>query len=344
VRATCVVAMAVGAVLASAGCAAEQPAASPGTPSGTTAGPTPAHTAVPPGYRQVTFHGLAIGVPTSWPVNATHCGQPVRDTVILPGAVPACGVARVPSATSVEFVDDQQVNLASTLTQASSSGFALAGERATRLTGRLGRLFVIAVAVRVLSAQVIVTSPRLDLARSLAATLTITDSDSNGCPSRATNTSVLPKGSKPSRSGAADALIPPTPNRLTVCRYVAALLEQSGSLDARHRVAFIAALNGLPRGLSRANTDTYLPELCRRPSTDPGTLTGPSATDGEAYVVTATYDTGPNVTVIARLNLCGDLGASNGTRTGQRTDALVNQLVGAAGNSEGWSGAIHPAP
>lgn len=189
-----------------------------------------------------------------------------------------------------------------------------------------------------------ITSKHLDLARSLAATLTITDTDSSGCPTRATNTSVLPKGGKPSRAGAADALIPPTRNRITVCRYVATLLEQSSSLDARHRVAFIAALNGLPRGLSRANTDTCLPELCRRPSTDPGSSNGPTATDGEAYVITATYDMGPTVTVIARLNLCGDLGASNGTRTGQRTDDLVDQLIGAAGNSQGWSGSIHTAP
>jgi hypothetical protein len=59
--------------------------------------------------------------------------------------------------------------------------------------------------------------------------------------------------------------------------------------------------------------------------------------------VTATYDTGPDVVVLARLGQCGDLGASNGTRTGQRTDALAAQLVSAAGESVGYPGAVGPA-
>ena len=47
--------------------------------------------------------------------------------------------------------------------------------------------------------------------------------------------------------------------------------------------------------------------------------------------------------MLVRLGLCGDLGASNGTRTGQLTQALAERLVAAAGNSQGWPGDVRPA-
>jgi hypothetical protein len=340
--ATRVVTVAAGAAFVCMGCAAEPAGGPAGAPTDTIAVATPPRTVAPPGYRQVDFHGLAIDVPSNWPLNARRCGQPVRDTVMLPGPVPACAGPRPASVTSVEFVEDQLAGLRGTLTGVKASTFSLDGERAIRLTGRRDRTFVVSVTVPAASAQVVITSPRRTLARSLAAALTITEVDSNGCPAHAANTSVVPTGTRPSRPGAADALLPATPSQITVCRYLATLIEQSTSLDAAQRASFVAALNDLPQGLSRTDTDTYLPELCRTPPTSAGSFSELDASDSEAYLVIAKYDTGPNVTVIARLNLCGDLGASNGTRTGQRIDSLVDQLISAAGNSQGWSGAIHP--
>jgi hypothetical protein len=268
----------------------------------------------------------------------------MRDTVILPGAVASCAIPRPASVTSVEFVEDQFRGLDGTLIEPETSTFTVAGERATRLVGQRDGTFVIAVTVRAVSAQVVIMSPRRDFAQSLAAMLTITNADSNGCPVHASNASILPTGRKPSRAGAADALIPGMPSQVTACQYLATLIEPSSRLDAPHRGAFVAALDALPRGLSRTDTNAYLPVPCRRPGTAEGSLTGQDAMDSEAYVVIADYETGPAVIVVARLGVCGDLGASNGTRTGQRTDALADQFTAAAGNSEGYSGAIHPAP
>ena len=337
------VAVGVGVLVAVAGCASK-PTGSPSDPpahSGTEQPAAPIK--APPGTRQVTFHGLAIDVPTTWGLKATRCGQPLRDTVILPGAVAACGVTRVPKVTSVEFVERQVPDLRSTLTDAQSSTFVLDGQPATRLVGRRDGMVVIAVTVPSASAQVVITSPRRALAQSLAATLAITDADSNGCPAHAPNTSALPTGERVSRSGAADALIPGTPRHVTVCRYLATLIEQSTRLDAPHRATFVAALNALPAGLSRADPRTYVPEICRQPPTSAGSVAELTAMDSEAYLVTATYDTGPDVVVVARLGQCGDLGASNGTRTGQRTDVLAEQLTSAAGESVGYPGEVRPA-
>lgn len=49
---------------------------------------------VPASQKRMVFHGLAIDVPAGWPLNATQCGAPIKDTVILPGLVPACLLAR----------------------------------------------------------------------------------------------------------------------------------------------------------------------------------------------------------------------------------------------------------
>jgi hypothetical protein len=337
------VAVGVGVLVAVAGCAS-RPIGSPNDPparSGTEQPAAPLQ--APPGRRPVTFHGLAIDVPTTWGLNATRCGGPLRDTVILPGAVAACGVTRVPKVTSVEFVERQVPDLRSTLTDARSSTFVLDGQPATRLVGRRDGLVVIAVTVPSVSAQVVITSPKSALAQSLAATLTITAADANGCPTHAPNTSALPTRERASRSGAADSLIPGTPRQVTVCRYLATLIEQSTRLDARHRATFVATLNALPAGLSRADPKTYVPEICRQPATSAGSVDDLTAMDSEAYLVTATYETGPDVVVLVRLGQCGDLGASNGTRTGQRTDALAEQLVSAAGESVGYPGAVGPA-
>lgn len=224
-----------------------------------------------PGYRQVDFHGLAIDVQSTWPLDATQCGHPVRDTVVLPGPVPACAGPRFASVSSVEFVEDQFAGLRGTLTGVETGTFSLDGERATRLTGRRDT-FVVAVIVPAVLAQVVISSPSRALARSRAATLTLTGVDSNGCPSRAANTSVVPTGSRPSRPGAADVLIPATPSQIAVCRYVATRIEQSTNLNTGRRASFVAALNALPQGLSRTDINTYLPELCRTPPTSAGSF------------------------------------------------------------------------
>lgn len=50
--------------------------------------------------------------------------------------------------------------------------------------------------------------------------------------------------------------------------------------------------------------------------------------------ITATYPRGNPVTVWLRFGTCGALGASNGTRTGQRTWALVATVAALVGGSD----------
>jgi hypothetical protein len=294
----------------------------------------------PAGDQQIVFHGLAIDVPQSWPLNAMRCGQPIRDTVVLPGPVDLCGSTGPPPAfTSVQFGEGGLDGPPGTLTEHAGET-SVAGETATRASGWSSTLYVIAVTVPALSASVTISSPAQATAEALAATLTVVDRDSNGCQAHASNVSALPTGESPIRPGAQESLIPGTPMGLTVCRYVRGLVEQSSSLDAQARESLLDVVNSLPEGLSRADPKDYLPELCSG-SPSSSTLNG-HLMDSEAYVIRADYASGPSVTVVVRLGLCGDLGASNGTRTGQRQDSLLEPLLRAAGETVGIPGKVLP--
>jgi hypothetical protein len=58
----------------------------------------------PTGYRFVGLGHAAIAVPTDWGTNATRCGTPIKNTVIIDVfAVDACAVAPKPAVDSVEL-------------------------------------------------------------------------------------------------------------------------------------------------------------------------------------------------------------------------------------------------
>lgn len=336
------------AQLSSSGGHRAGPAAGTGAPTWQS---VPAHSAgtppppPPAGQQQIVFHGLAIEVPARWPLNATSCGTPQRDTVVLPGAVPACLSASHPSVTSVEFFEDQFGGLAGTLTDARATSASVAGRPATRLTGQRAQpphLQVVAISVPALFAQVVISSPKRSTADDLAATLTVVGADQNGCSAQDRGLGELPTGRPPARLGAGQQLLPGTPTGITVCRYVGGLIEQSTTLDASARAALVSLLNGLPPGVSRTDPTTYLPSLCREPATAPGSVSGDTAGDSEAYLIRASYGSGPDVDVVVRLGWCGDLGASNGTRTAQRTMALGEAVAKLAGESVGFPGDVRP--
>ena len=318
-----------------------------GTDAPSGAGTGPSSAAVVPvaaGDRLVVFHGLAVEVPAAWPTNALRCATPQRDTVILPGAVETCLTTSRPAVPFVQFGEGTSFAvLAGTLRDAHTEQTEVGGLPATRLTGRQQGRYVVAVAVPSLSAQVLASSPEQATGEALAGTVRVTDTDANGCPAHSDAVAVLPTGRPTARPGADRELVPGTPSAVVVCRYVAGLVEQSGAVDGADRTALLATLNGLPSGVSRANPKDYLPSLCRTPSTAPGSVLDDTAMDSEAYLVRASYASGPSVSVLVRLGLCGDLGASNGTRTGQLTQALAERLAAAAGNSQGWPGDVRPA-
>lgn len=327
VLAAAAVALVVGGVVAAirlSGPGDRAPAANQATGSGSAS-------AVPGGTRRVVFHGLAVTVPAGWPLNATRCGVPIADTVVLPGFVPACGSTRTPSVTSVEFGDVPPPLDTRSWQDVRSESVHVAGVPAGRTSGRVGALYAVVVTVPSLSASVLIESPRLQTVDELAAGVTVVTVDDNGCAARSGATDVLPTGREPSRPGAGAQLVPDTPVSVRICRYDRGFLEQSTRLDGSKAQPFVALLDGLPGGLSRADPTTYLPSLCHH---DP--------MDAEGFLITARYASGPDVDVVVRLGLCGDLGASNGTATGQWTMALAEQLTRLAGSAVGFPGGVGP--
>ncbi len=311
------------------------------TAAGTTgSGAAPAATKM----RQVVFHGLAIEVPAGWPLNALQCTSPIRDTVVLPGPRTTCAGPVHPQVTSAEFFEGTAGGLAGSLTSTRTEPATVDGVTATRLTGTADHgVHVVTVTVPSLQAQVVIRSPDAGRAARLADSLTIVRTGPDGCSSRDDDLGVLPVGEPAARPGADQRLVPGTPTSVVICRYLAGLIEQSTALDAADRASLVSLLNGLPEGLSRANPQHFSPESCRSPVTAIGSLTGQQADDSAAYLIRAEYPSGPSLTVVVRLGLCGDLGASNGTRTGQRTMDLTERLARLAGSSGGFPADVHPA-
>jgi hypothetical protein len=66
--------------------------------------------------------------------------------------------------------------------------------------------------------------------------------------------------------------------------------------------------------------------------------------DIDAYRIEVRYPDGPPVVLIARLAECGDLGISNGARTGQRTRELMLSLLRLAGAGAAVPDRVKPAP
>jgi hypothetical protein len=121
---------------------------------------------------------------------------------------------------------------------------------------------------------------------------------------------------------------------LRLCRYQSGYLEQGTTIEGAQVSELQSLLNGLPRGLSRASHQ--LPkDMCRTPGTL-GSVDQPTAPDSESYQLDALYRVGREITVTGRLGYCGNLGVTDGVRTGQRTERLAETFTQLAGNSWGY--------
>lgn len=291
--------------------------------------PTTTTALIPAGLKQVVFRGLGITVPASWPLDNEMCGEPKSNTVVLAHSGEfACLAPHRTDVTSVNF-SEFVTGLSHGMTGVRSSEITVDGQRATRIVGeRRGQRAEIVV-VGALWVSVEIDAPTQAAADALASTLRIVKHDGNGCASSDLTTAALTTGRPPVRAGAGAALIPGAPTAVRICRYVATRIEQSAVLGAATRSSFVALLNSLPPGLSRGTTVT--PAECRKSSDPPGSVTYVNRSDSEAFAVHASYATGPEVVVVIRLGECGDLGASNGTRTSQWTTNLIDKLASIVG-------------
>jgi hypothetical protein len=294
-----------------------------------------------PRFQVVTFHGLSINVPSSWPINEPETCKLSREVVLLPGARPLCMFADAPSVAFVEFLDGTTpLGLAGPLrtTETRISGLA-----ATRTDGFWAKRPAFAYTVPTLRASVRIVPALGQTGADLAGSLQVNGVDSHGCPAEASDVAELPRNKPPARPGAAETLVPGRPDVLRVCRYFAGRLEQGVALTGSQAAELLTVLAQLPAGLSRANPKNYSASLCATPAPWPDTIGGKDRSDVEAYRIEADYPSGNPVIVVVRLGLCGDLGASNGSRTGQRSNALWRALFHIAGNQGGII-PVTPAP
>ncbi|HST48741.1 hypothetical protein [Jatrophihabitans sp.] len=293
---------------------------------------------VGPDLQVVTFHGLSITVPASWPVTGYGCSL-TSSVVELPVGAPLCLRPAHPGFTIVQFSSVSEPMSPDKVTSTRST--TISGLAATRLEGSayLGRP-AFAYVVPELHASVLVMPASGQTGQDLADSLRVDTADAHGCTSTVTDVAGMPGSATSSRAGMAEALIPGEPVSASVCRYSVGLLEQGRELSGPALRSFTDTVNALPPGLSRATQLGLI--KCREPDSV-GSFDRELRPDSEAYRIEVRYSDGPPVVLIARLGQCGDLGISNGARTGQRTDDLMMLLIHTAGSGGGIPGAVRPA-
>ena len=281
------------------------------------AGPGPAGPTKP-----VSFHGVEVLVPRSWPLNAVRCGTPVRDTVVVGlGAVAACMILPQPVVSVVELkpVRDAEV-----------SKQAAVADRAVRVDGHGGRRGEdrlqdgrtrVVLLLPDLDAAVVAESKDPALARSVVASARVARIDAAGCPDRVRE--LRPPGS-PQRDGAARLTVPGTPVAGAVCRYSDLRLARSAALTSSQLQRLEALLNAAPVGTSRPG-DGYAisPALC-------------GEEERRGFVARFRYASGPPLEVVVHIGGCGPLGASNGARGVRLSPELIATLTDLVGYDGGY--------
>ncbi|MTD16820.1 hypothetical protein GIS00_23075 [Nakamurella sp. YIM 132087] len=310
------------------------------TPSGST-GSTPStptsNDPTPTGLQTMTVNGLSVQVPSDWPVGATRCGTPTENTVTrMPDGL-ACLMQRAPGISSVMFHRQ--------LWEGVTAPIAIPGD--TPVTGvkieqSTADLYSISVVVPALDIAVLIEAPTKVEAQTIAATLRQTNIDENGCATTDSYDETRPEGGG-RVAGSGTSLAPGAPTEIVACRYYRGHLGQGATVTGTDMTDLLAALNSLPAGLSVANPADYAVGLCPE-DTRPGKriVRDPSDEYSDYYRLRLRYPEGDELLIDARLGMCGLLGASNGSVTGQRDDALQKALWSVVGSSTGMPGRVLP--
>lgn len=256
--------------------------------------------AAPPGQRAVSWHGVQVFVPDTWGLDDEFCGVPQTDTVIVPGDRLACDPPSVPGLTVVTFASSTTGPASETL-GAATSPTEVSGRPALRGTTApvdepASTLAVLEVPG--LDVTVTVRSPDPARAKALLDTARVVDIDPTGCPS------ALPATTPPvpDVDGAADRVLPGTPETVALCEYGDLRLERAGSLMAEQVRDFQSVLDQAPVGTSPSRVGiTVSPELC--PEYDRSPL-----------VLLATYPDDSTLQVFTRQNSCTGPDPDNGLR------------------------------
>ncbi|WP_433887858.1 hypothetical protein [Streptomyces sp. CA-111067] len=257
--------------------------------------------------RAWNFQGLEVDAPENWAMNATECGSPLKDTVVVDqGATTACAMTGPQRFQSVTF---------DTL-KGSSAGSEAKRSTATRKVVISGRPGTVAtqratagltreiLTVPGLDASVDVQTKSPTLTAAIIASARFAAVDGNGCASSVTS---LRPGGPPDRAGAADRLVPGAPTGAVLCHYSDNRLGHSTRLSDGRLGELRSLLNGLSPGLKRSGGE--------------GDWCADDARDG--YLVVFSYPSGPPLKVFLHFDGCDRLGADSGARTGGLTGGFA---------------------
>jgi len=275
--------------------------------------PTP-----PPDTQAVSYHGVEVFVPADWGVDATRCGTPMRDTVIIEdgrGQL-ACLVAEPPGLTVVRVSPAVDSPRAAVATEA----VTVSGQPARRGVGTPAGRGERELAVLVLPGPgvvVSVESPDAKLAAELLDAVRIVAVDSVGCRDRYT----LAGSRLPYRPGAAAQLVLGEPTTARICRYADDWLGGSAAVAPAEVVRLVGILNALPVGTSTPGPGYFASEeICAEDL-------------HRGFVIQFGYDdAAPEpLDVVVHISGCDGLSASNGMRTTKINEPLVSFLLTAVG-------------
>ena len=306
----------------------------------------------PSGKKSINFQGLTVDVPQQWPLNATTCDKPRVATYILPTFGEMCEASNPPNVDSVNFFTSSVELHARVLMDdlpLKTPPLQIKGDltvQATRSESTPGSSpYLIETYVDTLGAGVLITGMTQQSANELASTLSVHDFDQNGCLANGKNYVDLP--ADPAQAPAASALqkmlVPQSPARIVLCRSKSGHLQQSAVLTGSDAEDFTQTINSVTPGLSRTPEVDSLcaPALKSKTATAPGEYFGNDWL-ADVYTIFAVYPDGQRVSLISKLGFCGDLGVTNGVRTGQRTEELIGVLVKLVGSRDGGAPVVVP--
>ncbi len=275
----------------------------------------------------VSSGGLQISVPRGWQLDDQTCGTPQADTVLFEdgdAAVASCATREPPRLTVVSFQEMSYLR---------EIGWGKVVKRPVKLGGKWvveGWLPASRQSARLLVLKapgiptvLTIQSPEARSAEHLMATVRLVDSDSNGCVSRVLR---LEPPAPAARPGSAGALVPGHPSTASICAYSKGWLFTSTREPQGALGSLVGVINGLPQGSD---------ELANRGQLRKASNCTPEAED--FFVVRFSYQSGPPDLVYVHPNGCAplpasarpvipDLSATNGSRSGRITWALIDAL------------------
>jgi hypothetical protein len=265
---------------------------------------------VPAGSQAVSFHGIQILVPAGWQLNATRCGTPMHDTVLIMDGSPAEGcLAEEPPGLTVARLDLLSTEDGRALDRLATAPVTVDAHPARR--GQ-GSALSSSTPVEVLSVPdvgvvVSVRSPAAKSRGAIISSASVVPLDSFGCRDRVDR---LTPTTTPDRPGAHRDLVPGQPVTAALCRYADNWQARSVAVP----VTEIAELATVFNRLSETAPPTSWPPAC------------PAEEYQRGFIVRFGYGDGSTLDVVARVGTCEPI-VSNGSRWTGISAALVDFLT-----------------